>query len=99
MISMAMRTPWRKPLFVLAWPAMALAATAVAGRTKPPAVTPVANIEQVRDNLYVIKAGGGNTAALITGTGVVLVDSKLAGWGQAILDALATVCLLYTSPS
>jgi glyoxylase-like metal-dependent hydrolase (beta-lactamase superfamily II) len=45
----------------------------------------------VRDNLYLLSGGGGNTAALIADTGVVLVDTKLAGWGQAVLDALKAV--------
>ena len=51
----------------------------------------VAQIEKVKDNLYVIKGGGGNTAAFITANGVVIVDTKLAGWGQAILDQIKTV--------
>ena len=51
----------------------------------------VAQIEKVKDNLYVIKGGGGNTAAFITADGVVVVDTKLAGWGQAILDKIKTV--------
>ena len=38
-----------------------------------------------------ITGGGGNTAAFITDTGVVLVDTKLADWGQAILDKVKTV--------
>lgn len=48
-------------------------------------------IEQVRDNLYVIFGGGGNTAAYVTSDGVVLVDTKLADHGQAILDQVRTV--------
>jgi cyclase len=51
----------------------------------------VAQIEKVKDNLYVITGGGGNTAAFITANGVVLVDTKLANWGQAILDKVKTV--------
>ncbi len=51
----------------------------------------VAQIEKVKDNLYVITGGGGNTAAFITAGGVVLVDTKLANWGQAILDKVKTV--------
>ena len=52
---------------------------------------PVAEIEKVRDNLYVIKGGGGNTAAFVTAKGVVIVDTKVAGWGQAILDKVRSV--------
>lgn len=39
-----------------------------------------AEIEKVRDNLYVIRNGGGNTGAFITAAGVVLVDTKNPGW-------------------
>ena len=52
---------------------------------------PVAQIEKVKDNLFMITGGGGNTAAFITANGVVLVDTKLANWGQAILDKVKTV--------
>ena len=38
-----------------------------------------------------ITGGGGNTAAFITDAGVVLVDTKLANWGPAILDKVKTV--------
>ena len=51
----------------------------------------VAGIEKVKDNLYMITGGGGNTAAFVTDAGVVVVDTKLAGWGQAILDKIKTV--------
>src|SRR5262249_39664464 len=34
---------------------------------------------------------GGNTAVFITDTGVVIVDTKLRGWGQVILDKIKTV--------
>jgi cyclase len=53
----------------------------------------VAQIEKVKDNLYMItgQGGGGNTAAFITANGVVLVDTKNPNWGQAILDQVKTV--------
>ena len=51
----------------------------------------VAEIEQVKGNLYVITGGGGNTAALVTDDGVVVVDTKNPGWGGAILDKIRTV--------
>ena len=43
-------------------------------------------VEEVSDNLYVLRGGGGNTAVFITSSGVVLVDTKTAGWGQPIID-------------
>ena len=48
----------------------------------------VAAIAQVKDNLYVMKGGGGNTAVFVTADGVVVVDTKLPGWGQPILDEM-----------
>jgi glyoxylase-like metal-dependent hydrolase (beta-lactamase superfamily II) len=35
--------------------------------------------------MYVLRGGGGNTAVFITAKGVVLVDTKIAGWGQPII--------------
>src|SRR4051812_14943741 len=51
-------------------------------------------IQKVKDNLYMIVTpdyGAGNTAAFITESGVVLVDTKTPGNGQAILDKVKTV--------
>ncbi|HJN46608.1 MAG: hypothetical protein CL477_15305 [Acidobacteria bacterium] len=46
----------------------------------------------VRENLYVISGGGGHTAALVTeDQGVVIVDTKLAGWGQSIIDTMELI--------
>jgi cyclase len=45
-------------------------------------------VEQLEDNLYVLRGGGGNSAAFITSDGVVLVDTKVVGWGQALIDTI-----------
>jgi len=58
---------------------------------KGPQGPPVAEIQKVKDNLYMLTGGGGNTAVFVTDSGVVVVDTKLAGWGQAILDKIKTV--------
>lgn len=50
-----------------------------------------AELEKVRENLYVIRGGGGNTAAFVTQSGVVLVDTKLAGWGERIMEQVRKV--------
>jgi cyclase len=50
-----------------------------------------AEIEKVRDNLFMITGGGGNTAAFIAASGVVLVDTKYPNWGQAIMDKVRSV--------
>jgi glyoxylase-like metal-dependent hydrolase (beta-lactamase superfamily II) len=61
------------------------------GRGRGPGFPPVTSIEKVSNNLYMIPGQGGNTAAFVTANGVVLVDTKLANNGQAILDQVKTV--------
>jgi cyclase len=65
-----------------------------------PAAPRVIELQKLKDNLYVLGSSipgdrntfsGGNVAVFITDTGVTLVDSKLAGWGQAMLDKIKTV--------
>ncbi len=63
----------------------------VATLSRPVAQGNVAEIEQVKDNLYLITGGGGNTAAFVTDSGVAVVDTKNPEWGDAILDKIKTV--------
>src|SRR5262249_54904580 len=51
----------------------------------------IGKIQKVADRLYMIPGAGGNTAVFITKTGVVIVDTKLANNGQAILDQVKSV--------
>ncbi|HEU0004404.1 MAG TPA: MBL fold metallo-hydrolase [Terriglobia bacterium] len=53
--------------------------------------TAALEMQKVKDNLYVITGGGGNTAAFITDKGVVVVDTKNPGMGPAILDKVKSV--------
>jgi len=48
----------------------------------------VVEVDKVKDNLYVLKGGGGNTAVFVGTSGVVVVDAKNPGWGQPILDKI-----------
>lgn len=48
-------------------------------------------VEKVKDNLFVLRGGGGNTAVFVTATGVTLVDTKNPGWGQPLLDKVKTL--------
>ncbi len=67
-------------------------ALAAAGQQPAPAARTVKMQSlNVSDNLYVLSGGGGNSLALVTDTGVVLVDTKLAGWGAAMLEAIRGV--------
>src|SRR2546425_12122280 len=58
-----------------------------AGRGGQPAPK-VVEVEKLKDTLFVLKGGCGNTAVFITGTGVVVVDAKNPGWGQPVLDKI-----------
>jgi len=46
----------------------------------------VIEVEKLRDNLYMFKGGGVNTAVFVRSNGVVVVDTKNPGWGQSLLD-------------
>ena len=61
------------------------------GGGRGPGFPPVGKIEKVADNLYVVPGQGGNTAVYVSGSGVVIVDTKLANNGQAILDQVKSV--------
>jgi len=59
----------------------------VAAFQQPPANAPrVVEVEKLRDNLYMLKGGGGNTAVFIRTDGITIVDTKNPGWGQPILE-------------
>jgi glyoxylase-like metal-dependent hydrolase (beta-lactamase superfamily II) len=60
---------------------------AAAGQPQPRVVV----VEKVRDNLYMMRGGGGNSAVFITANGVVVVDTKNPGWGQPLLEQIKTV--------
>jgi glyoxylase-like metal-dependent hydrolase (beta-lactamase superfamily II) len=62
-------------------------APAAGGQDKPRVV----EVEKLRDNLYMMRGGGGNSAVFITATGVVVVDTKNPGWGQPLLDKIKSV--------
>ena len=51
----------------------------------------IVEVEKLKDNLFMLKGGGGNTAVFVTSTGVVVVDTKLPGWGQPILEKIKTI--------
>lgn len=48
-------------------------------------------VDKIQDNLFVLKGGGGNTAAYLTTKGVVLVDTKLPGWGRPLVEKLREI--------
>jgi cyclase len=86
--------------------ALALGALAAIGlvsmriASAQPAQAPLPTIQKVKDNLYIIAGSdatnraaftGGNIGVFVTDAGVILVDTKLANYGQAILDQVKSV--------
>jgi cyclase len=76
------------------------AVSAVLAGQQPAQRATLPDPEKVKDNLYMIGASspversqftGGNTAIFITDRGVVVVDTKLAGYGPGIIEKIKTV--------
>jgi glyoxylase-like metal-dependent hydrolase (beta-lactamase superfamily II) len=66
----------------------------VAAMQQPPAgqqAPMVVEIDKLKDNLYVMRGGGGNSAVFVTAKGVIVVDTKNPGWGKPLLDAIRKV--------
>jgi cyclase len=89
---------------LLAAGALSLVAAASQPPTQPATPSQAAlaatKIEKVKDNLYMITGSdptdrsmfsGGNTGVFITNAGVIVVDTKLAGWGQVLLEKIKSV--------
>jgi len=57
----------------------------------PPAGPKVVELQKLRENLYLLTGGGGNSLFFVTELGVVLVDTKQPGWGQPTFDKIKTV--------
>ena len=68
------------------------ASMTVAARQQAAADAPrVGEIDKLKDNLFVMKGGGGNSSVFVTAGGVIVVDTKNPGWGQPLLDAIKKV--------
>jgi cyclase len=72
----------------------------LAAAQQPPQGAKTIAVEKLKDNLYVLTTSspadratfsGGNVAVFVTDSGAVIVDTKLAGWGQALLDGIKKV--------
>ena len=69
---------------------IAVGTCSLAIEAQPPAQQgpKVVEVEKVKDNLFMLKGGGGNTAVYVGANGVTVVDAKNPGWGQPILDKI-----------
>jgi cyclase len=82
---------------------IAIGALSISAAQQPPAAPAgprVIDMVRLKDNLYVLTTStpgnpatfsGGNVAVFVTDAGVTLVDSKLNGWGQAVVDKVKSV--------
>jgi len=60
-------------------------AGAAAGQGGGAAAERVIQVEKLKDNLFLLRGGGGNTAVFVAADGVTVVDTKIPGWGQPLL--------------
>jgi cyclase len=61
------------------------------GGGRGPGIPPTGAITKIKDSLYKIPGAGSNTTVFLTAEGVVLVDTKLANNGEAILKQVRSV--------
>jgi cyclase len=81
----------KRIIFLAALVAAGVLSLGVAAFQQPPAgaaAPKVVEVEKLRDNLFMLKGGGGNTAVFIRSDGITVVDTKNPGWGQPILDKI-----------
>jgi cyclase len=45
----------------------------------------VVGVEKLKDNLFILTGGGGNTTVFVQSNGITVVDTKNPGWGAPIL--------------
>lgn len=51
----------------------------------------VVEVEKLKDNLFVLKGGGGNTTVFVQANGITVVDTKNPGWGAPILAKIKEI--------
>jgi glyoxylase-like metal-dependent hydrolase (beta-lactamase superfamily II) len=76
---------------LLAVGALSLTIQAFQAPPQSPDAPKVIEVEKVKDNLFMLKGGGGNTAVYVGASGVTVVDAKNPGWGTPILEKIKTL--------
>jgi glyoxylase-like metal-dependent hydrolase (beta-lactamase superfamily II) len=51
----------------------------------------VVEVDKLKDNLFMLRGGGGNTTVFVGADGVTVVDTKNPGWGQPILARIKEI--------
>ncbi|MGH9255268.1 MAG: MBL fold metallo-hydrolase [Vicinamibacterales bacterium] len=73
----------RRELVLGALMAMGALSLAVVAAQQPAPM--VIEVEKLKDNLYMLRGGGGNSAVFVQANGVTVVDTKNPGWGAPLL--------------
>jgi len=82
----------KRIIFLAALVSVGTLSLGVAAFQQPAAAAPkVVEVEKLRDNLWMLKGGGGNTAVFVRTDGITVVDTKNPGWGQPILDQIKKI--------
>ena len=55
------------------------------------AAAQVIQVEKLKDNLFLLRGGGGNTAVFVGADGVTVVDTKIPGWGQPLIAKIKEI--------
>jgi glyoxylase-like metal-dependent hydrolase (beta-lactamase superfamily II) len=67
---------------------IAAGALAIAAASQQAPAPMVIQVEKLKDNLFVLRGGGGNTTVFVQAGGVTVVDTKNPGWGQPLLNKI-----------
>lgn len=51
----------------------------------------VVEVDKLKDNFFILRGGGGNTAVFVQANGVTVVDTKNPGWGQPLLAKIREI--------
>ena len=69
---------------------IAVGALSLAVTAQQPA-SMVIEVDKLKDNLFMLRGGGGNTAVFVQANGVTVVDTKNPGWGQPLLAKIREI--------
>jgi cyclase len=77
-----------------------IGAASIVVASQQPQTRQVIDVQKIADNYYVLTSStpgndatfsGGNVGVFITNSGVILVDTKLATWGQTFMDRVKSI--------
>src|SRR5262245_26712821 len=87
----------RRATVLVALLAVAALSIAVSGFQQPPAAgggqgranaPRIVEVQKIKDNLFYLTGGGGNSTVFVQSDGITVVDTKNPGWGTPLLDKI-----------